>query len=309
MRRRRDSGGQKFQRGAFVSYRYRVLDVFTRHALEGNPLAVFPDSPALPTETMQKIARELNLSETVFVTPASRPDCVARLRIFTPGRELDFAGHPTVGTAFVLLDEGRTPQGASEFLLEENVGPVPIRVEVEQGASLIWLTTPPIRHGPKYDRKLCAQAIGLDVDELFEAEPQLLSAGNPVIFIPIKQAEAVDRAWLDAGGLARLKKQHDESALVLVFAPVSAGAYSRVFAPDHGVTEDPATGSATGPLARFMMDHGLVGDKDGTEFVSEQGVKMGRSSFLRVRIQGDNALNGIAVGGHVTPIIDATMKL
>ena len=291
-----------------MSYRYRVLDVFTRRALEGNPLAVFPDNLNLPTETMQKIAKELNLSETVFVMAATRAGCVARLRIFTPARELEFAGHPTIGTAFLLVDEGRT-QGASQFLLEENVGPVPIRVDSADGVPLIWLTTPPIRYGPKYDRKLCAAAIGLTSNDLLDAEPQLLSTGNPALFIPVKDPEAVDRAWLDAGGMTQLKKHHNESVLVFVFAPVPSGAYSRMFGPDHGVSEDPATGSATGPLARFMMDHRLIADRDGTEFVSEQGAKMGRRSLLRVRIYGDNGANGIAVGGHVTPIIEATMTL
>ena len=100
----------------YEKLRYRVVDVFTEHALEGNPLAVFPDASAIDGATMQKIARELNLSETTFVLPAMNPDCAARVRIFTPSKEMLFAGHPTVGTSFVLLDEGIVPKGTGHFL-------------------------------------------------------------------------------------------------------------------------------------------------------------------------------------------------
>src|ERR1700691_3540683 len=111
------------------SFRYSVIDVFTTESLAGNPLAVFPDSSAIDETTMQKIARELNLAETAFVLPATRKDCAARVRIFTPAKEMAFAGHPTVGTAFVLLQEKIVASNVSAFLLEEQVGPVPLRIE------------------------------------------------------------------------------------------------------------------------------------------------------------------------------------
>ena len=133
-----------------AQYRYRVVDVFTEHALEGNALAVFPDASGLDGETMLKIARELNLSETTFVTPASRADCAVQVRIFTPSREMIFAGHPTVGTSFVLLDEGLVPKGSERFMLEEKIGPVPVRVEAGERPR-IWLTTPPIQPGRRFD--------------------------------------------------------------------------------------------------------------------------------------------------------------
>src|SRR5450755_194009 len=112
-----------------AQYRYRVVDVFTETALEGNPLAVFPDASGIDDGTMQKIARELNLSETVFVVPVTRGDCAARIRIFTSTMEMLFAGHPTVGASSVLLEEGLVPKEAGQFLLEEKVGPVAVRVE------------------------------------------------------------------------------------------------------------------------------------------------------------------------------------
>jgi len=122
------------------SYRYTVVDVFTTEVLKGNALAVLPDASGLDATTMQKIAREFNLTETVFVLPATRQDCAAALRIFTPARELPFAGHPTVGGAFVLLEKGIVPKNSSAFAVEEQIGAVPIRVDGGP-RPMIWLRT------------------------------------------------------------------------------------------------------------------------------------------------------------------------
>src|SRR5215471_6464025 len=150
------------------SYRYRIVDVFTEMPLEGNALAVFPDATDLDTEHMQKIARELNLSETTFVVPSSRPDCAVGVRIFTPTREMLFAGHPTIGTSFVLLEEGIVPANTEHFVLDEKVGPVPIRMEKGQ-RPFIWLRTPPIRERKLFDPTVCAEVLGLQVDDLLPA--------------------------------------------------------------------------------------------------------------------------------------------
>jgi trans-2,3-dihydro-3-hydroxyanthranilate isomerase len=282
------------------AYRYRVVDVFTRNPLEGNPLAVFPDAEAIDEAVMQKIARELNLSESVFLVPATRPGCAVRARIFNPACEMLFAGHPTVGASFVLLDEGIVPRDSQKFVLDEKIGPVPIRVEAGD-RPLIWLTTPPIEAKNTFDRATCARALGLEVSDLLDFPPQLLTAGNPNIYIPLKSKEAVDRAALDSSGAALLKNSSDGRVCVFVFTPVADGAYSRMFAPDYGIAEDPATGSATGPLAAYMMQHGMVTQK---RFVSEQGTKMGRRSLLHVAIQADGSID---VGGYVTPLVEATM--
>src|SRR5258708_21438153 len=154
-------------------FRYRVVDVFTQRTLEGNPLAVFPEAAGLDTTTMQRIAKELNLSETTFVFPPSRKDCVANVRIFTPMQEMKFAGHPTVGTSYVLLDEGVVPKGSREFILEEKIGPLPIRVDLGE-SPLIWLTTPPIVEKTTFDRAMCASALGLKLSDLKDVAPQLL---------------------------------------------------------------------------------------------------------------------------------------
>jgi trans-2,3-dihydro-3-hydroxyanthranilate isomerase len=291
-----------------AAYRYRVVDVFTEVPLEGNPLAVFPDASGIDDATMQKIARELNLSETTFVLPARRAGCAAFVRIFTPGRELRFAGHPTIGTAFVLRDEGIVPPTSERFALEEGIGPVPVRVEAGERPR-IWLETPPIRFGGSFDRARCARALGLETSDLLELPPELVSAGNPAVFVPARGRDAVDRAWLDPTAARDLRGDDGEPACVFVFAPTPEGAYSRMFAPEYGVAEDPATGSMTGPLAAYMMRHRLVASGSGTRFVSEQGVKMRRRSILHVEVRGEGGADGIDVGGHVAPLVEATIKI
>ena len=293
-----------------ITLRYRVVDVFTSTPLEGNPLAVFPDAAGLDPSAMQKIARELNLSETTFVVPPTRPDCAARIRIFTPFREMVFAGHPTIGTAFVLLDEQKVQTTDNRFSLQEEVGPVPVRVDPESSSGespKIWLTTPPIQFGRKYDPLACALALTLDVsDVLPDVEPQWASAGSPKIFIPLRDQAAVDRAVLDPAGFAKLKSPENAPVCIFLFTPTTMGAYSRMFAPDHGIAEDPATGSATGPLAAYMMQNNLIRCENKREFISEQGTKMGRRSILYIRILNENE---IEVGGHVAPLVEATMTL
>lgn len=291
-----------------ASYRYRVVDVFTDRPLEGNSLAVFVDARGLDGATMQRIARELNLSETTFVLPPTLDDCAAAVRIFTPGKEMLFAGHPTIGTSWVLLDEGIVPRGADRFVLEEKVGPVAIRVDAGE-RPLIWLRTPPIEFGRTYDRTACAETLGLDAGDLLDVAPQLVSAGNPTIFVAVNDRDAVDRASVDLQQLERLKAADVEPSCTFVFTPTAEGAYSRMFAPEYGILEDPATGSSTGPLAAFMMRHGLVSSAAGTRFVSEQGTKMGRRSILHVAIHGEGGADGIDVGGCVTPVATAEMML
>src|SRR5579864_133700 len=290
------------------SFRYRVVDVFTTKPLEGNPLAVFPEARGLDEVTMQSIARELNLAETAFVVPPRREGCIAGVKIFTPRKEMEFAGHPTVGTSFVLLEEGIVEKDRTEFLLDEKVGPVPVRIEPGE-RPMIWLRTPPIHDGRRFAPSLCAQVLGLDHAQLLGVPPQLLSAGNPTVLIALRDRHAVDRAWLDLNGAKALMGGDSEPTCVFVFTPTPDGAYSRMFAPEYGVPEDPATGSSTGPLAEFMMRHGLVSQADGTQFVSEQGTKMGRRSILHVRIHGEHGANGIEIGGVVTPLAEATLTL
>ncbi len=289
------------------SWDYRIVDVFTEVSLQGNALAVFHDAAGLDDATMQKVARETNLSETTFVFAPERDAAAARVRIFTPMYELPFAGHPTVGTAWVLRECGKVSREQSRFILDENIGPVKIRVDDED---LIWLVTPPIRTLGDYDRTLCAATVGLDLADLLDEVPcQNVSAGNPTIFVPLRDKETVDRAKVDTVALRRLLAEESDPTCIFVFSPTEQGAYSRMFANDLGIVEDPATGSATGPLAAFMVAHGLIGGADGTRLISEQGTKMGRRSILHILIDGERGARGIEIGGHVTPVARATLTL
>lgn len=152
------------------------------------------------------------------------------------------------------------------------------------------------------DPAICAKSLGLPVSDLADLPPQILSAGNPCVYIAVKDKATVDRARLRSSD--PLKAVPDDLLCVFVFAPTPEGVYSRMFAPEHGVVEDPATGSVTGPLAVYLRKHGLVSDKPGTRFVSEQGTKMGRRSILHVQVEGES----IEVGGYVTALVEATMR-
>jgi trans-2,3-dihydro-3-hydroxyanthranilate isomerase len=271
--------------------------------LAGNPLAVLPSASGLDERTMQRIAREFNLSETAFVLPATREDCAARVRIFSPTKEMAFAGHPTIGTAFVLLQEQIVPRNCSVFLLEEPVGPVLVRIEGDQ-APLIWLRTPAIHAGKSFANDLCAEVLGLGAQDLLPTNPQLLSAGNPTLIIAARDKPAVDRSWLDLAGMKRLKGTEREPMCVFLFTPTPDGVYARMFAPEYGIPEDPAAGSSVGPLASYMIQNHMVSGCAGTRFVCEQGTQMGRRSLLHVDIQGPDH---IYVGGHVTAVAEGML--
>lgn len=287
---------------------YHVVDVFTTTPLEGNPLAVFPDGSELEGRMMQRIARELNLSETTFILPKESHDGTTRVRIFTPAAELDFAGHPTIGTAYMLRRLGIVAPAAKRFALQENVGPISVRVD-DGDEPILWLTTPPIQHLGELPHELCARALSLAADQLLAGVPcEVLSAGTAVMFVAVKDHAIVDAAQLDSSAFDELVRGRDARALFF-FAPVESGAYARMFAPLLGIAEDPATGGATGPLAAFMMKHGLVRNADGTRFLNEQGTKMGRRSLLHVFVHGENGKDGIEVGGHTTHVASATLHL
>lgn len=292
-----------------MDFAYHVVDVFTTTPMQGNALAVFPDASGMDSATMQCVARELNLSETTFILPRESQDGATRVRIFTPAAELPFAGHPTIGTAFVMRRLGIVDSHATTFALNENVGRVPIRVDAGDDP-ILWLTTPTIRKLAEYSRERCARALTLSADRLATGVPcEQLSAGSPLIFVAVKEPADVDAAQLDGAVFADLARPSREPTSIFVFSPVRGGAYSRMFGPQLGIIEDPATGGATGPLAAFMMKHGLAAAADGTTFVSEQGVKMGRRSLLHVLVHGENGREGIEVGGNVVHVAEGTMRL
>lgn len=299
------------------SYRFVQVDVFTDRVFGGNPLAVFLDGRGLDEGVMQQIAREMNLSETVFLLPPSRPDFAAALRIFTPAREVPFAGHPTIGTAWVLAAHGLVARGASRFVLEEKIGPVSVELEGDPARpDFIWMAQQDAVFDPALDnRHAVANALGLAESDLWTGAPiQPVSTGNKFLFVPLRDRDAVDRAVLDVRAI--LATLGDRPRIgIFVFAPdpdPKAGrVYSRMFAPHtSGVPEDPATGSAGGPLGAYLVRHGLVARADPVRIVSEQGTRMGRQSFVHIRlaVRGE-AITDIRVGGGTVPVLSGELQV
>jgi trans-2,3-dihydro-3-hydroxyanthranilate isomerase len=278
----------------------RVVDVFTEKPLAGNQLAVVLDGRGISSELMQRIASEMNFSETTFVLPPDDASHAAKVRIFTPVGELPFAGHPTIGTAWVLAHEGVVADGAVEFVLEEKVGPVAVR----RDGNSIWMTHPPASFGEVIPHARVAEALGIEVGEIVADVPaQVVTTGNPFMFVALRDTAAVDRAIHDRAGLDKLLGKHAHG---LYFFAVhgTARLYSRMFAPDR---EDPATGSAAGPLGAFAVKYGLVERASKVSIVSEQGVKMGRHSVIHIELSyGEDATDipsRIEVGGSVMPVL------
>ena len=299
------------------SYRFVQVDVFTDRVFGGNPLAVLLDARGLDDAVMQKIAREMNLSETVFLFPPSRPDCAAALRIFTPAREIPFAGHPTIGTTWVLAVHGLAPKGAARFVLEERVGPIPVELEGNPSRpDFIWMKHPDATFDPALpNRDAVARALGLTEADLRPGAPiQPGSTGSKFLFVPLRDPAAVDRAVLDARAFLDVMGDRPHIG-VFVFAPdPDSGAgrvYSRMFAPHtSGIPEDPATGSASGPLGAYLVLNGLVRKGAEVRIVSEQGTKMGRQSFIHIRLamQGEE-ITEIRVGGSVVPVLEGELRI
>ncbi|MEA2573317.1 MAG: trans-2,3-dihydro-3-hydroxyanthranilate isomerase [Chloroflexia bacterium] len=307
-------------------YQFMQVDVFTDKALAGNPLAVFLDGEGLSDAEMQGIAREMNLSETTFVLPADSVEHAARVRIFTPAHELPFAGHPTIGTAFVLATKGLLQGKATEIILEEGIGPVPVRFEGSvEAPGFIWMQHGEASFGNPYvNRAEFALALGLHEPDLLPGAPVVSgSTGRPFLFVPLRNRATVDRAVLDVPKLLRCFG-NAEPLGVFVFAPDSdnlqgfaglAGkVYSRMFAPHtSNVPEDPATGGASGPLGAYLVKYALV--KSGhlvgeLRILSEQGTKMGRQSFVHIRMRSrENGSYSIEVGGNVVPVAEGVLCL
>jgi trans-2,3-dihydro-3-hydroxyanthranilate isomerase len=292
------------------------VDVFTDRIFGGNQLAVFPAPAGLSEAEMQAIAREMNFSETTFVFEPTRPDALARVRIFTGTRELPFAGHPTLGTAWVLANQGRVPAGHAEFALEERIGPVAVRLEGDLAApSTIWMSHRPAEFGPPLaNRAEVAEALCLTTEDLLVDQPLVVgSTGVPFLYVPLSTPEAVDRVVANMRALGQAAP--GDQLGVFVFAPDPdrgpGRVYSRMFAGDTlGITEDAATGGASGALGAYVAERRLVEPGEKGEIVSLQGNRMGRPSAVRIRLelrQGRAA--AIQVGGSVVPVLEGTLTL
>ena len=285
---------------------YHLLDVFTDRQFGGNQLAVFPDPPDdLPAKTMQKIAKELNLSETTFVLPSTDPDCDCRLRIFTPAAELPMAGHPTVGTAYLLARLGALGRiaDAKTIIFQEGIGPIAVTIRADENGepSDVWMKQPIPQFLDIYeDRASIAEILSLAVADLEDGAPiQVLSSGLPFLFVVLNSLEAIQRIRLRQDKWAeRLAGTPAENVFVTTTdtACEDSTVHSRMFAPALGISEDPATGSASGPLGAYLMKYGFSPHGD---MVSEQGFEMGRPSFIHIEVRrSEDEFTHVAIGGQ-----------
>jgi trans-2,3-dihydro-3-hydroxyanthranilate isomerase len=285
---------------------YRIVDVFTDRIFGGNPLAVFLDGRSLTDAEMQSVAREMNLSESTFVLPARDSNNHFKIRIFTPRGELPMAGHPTIGTAFVLAREGMfklTPEIA-HLRLEENIGLIPVDIHVKSGSpEMIWMTQPRPQFGPRVlNRESAAEMLSLNAHDIDDKLPiEIVSCGVRYPIVPVRTLAAIRRLRFRADVAHRELARHSNSeALVFTTETENAGSavHSRMFAPEFGVPEDPATGSAAGPLGAYLVKYGVLKAEPTAEMVNEQGFEMGRPSFLHVRITRDgDEITNVQVGG------------
>ena len=296
---------------------FRTLDVFTTETFGGNPLAVVMDGQGLSTEEMQTIAAEFNLSETTFVLPAEDAANDAHVRIFTPKAELPFAGHPTVGTAIVLAGEKHGGAYETELQLEMKVGLVRVKVSRQAGeAAYAQFSAAALPEDGEAAPSVAATAaaIGLTEGDIgFERHTvRTAVAGNAFVFVPVKHMEALSRAWPD---MTAWRAAGFPDGTVGVFAYTRGGEgpeadwRGRMYGPDHGIMEDPATGSAVATFPGQV--HACENLADGThKWMIEQGYEMGRPSQLYVEADiAGGEITAVRVGGHAVPVIEGQLTV
>lgn len=302
-----------------MRYRFITCDVFTDRRFGGNPLAVLPEAAGLPPELMQQVAREFNYSETAFVLPAEQGHD-RRVRIFTPGREVPFAGHPNVGTAFVLASSGEFgPVDALEVTFEEIAGPVPVSVQRRDG-DRIWceLRAPEaLSLGPTLPVAAVAEAVGLTPQDIVvdRHTSQVASVGLEFVVAELVDLSALERARPDSAAFERLVQAGAAAGYVHLYVRLDppgtdeVAIRARMFAPLDGVAEDPATGSANCALAGLLAS--LDPDPDGDfAWRIAQGVEMGRPSLLEARARKvDGQVSDVWIGGESVLVSEGTITV
>lgn len=293
---------------------FKHVDVFASKPLQGNPLAVFSDAADSSGEEMQSIAREFNLSETTFVSNPTSSEANYKMRIFTPGMELPFAGHPSIGTAYVLAKEGRRfPLTKPVTHVNQEIGIGVLALEIEYDGSKIGRVD--MTQGtPKMGRKVedlqrLADLLRIAVKDIegTRLSPQVSSTGVNQLMVPISRLSVVSKLRPDLNGLVDFAKEMECEAGVYIFTRETideeADVHARFFAPDVGVSEDPATGSAAGALGAYLA-HSQSLPHDNGKFIVEQGIEIGRPSTIHVQtLQGVGGLV-VKVGGNVVDVIE-----
>jgi trans-2,3-dihydro-3-hydroxyanthranilate isomerase len=290
--------------------KFYQADVFTGDPFGGNPVAVFPDAQGLSDYQLQQIAREMNLSETVFVLPPTDGAAVVRLRIFTPTQELPFAGHPVLGTFYVLAQLGliAATDGVTRVMQECNIGLFPVELHAREGeVTLVVMTQPkPEFLGPvgaMEDVYQIARALGLPKYVITDMKwpIEVVSTGLPVIIVPMRTLTAVRSIQPDPSAIMDLCSRFGANGLMAfttVTVEPSATVHARMFAPSIGILEDPATGSASGALGAYLVQNGVVDVAPTTEIVIEQGYEIERPSQILVRVESDDdIIQTVKVGG------------
>lgn len=283
-----------------LSAQYYLLDVFTDEKYGGNPLAIFPDARMISEHLFPKIARELNLSETVFLFPPEKSENYS-MRIFTPGGELPTAGHPTVGTAYYLSREIEHPaNGTLQITLNQKIGNVEVFVAfVNNIPELVTMHQPLPEFGPRHDEKKAAIAdmLSLTPDELGDLPIQEVSCGNNTLIVPVRSTKELSKIAIKTDQWKQLKKETGDAFLyVFTTKGVKNGdVQGRMFAPEIGIAEDPATGSANGPLACYLTAHGIIS----MPAKSLQGYEMGRPSqlYLDTATDEEGKISEVKVAG------------
>lgn len=310
----------KLRFGVMMARPYAILDVFTETPLEGNPLAVVLEAEGINSSDMQRIAREFNLSETVFVLPPENPAHTAKLRIFTPTKELPFAGHPTVGSAVYLakrtLGEISEPSDIA-LLLEENIGLVRTGVLVQPGKTghaTFTLPSKPTFVSPTTSRVLIAEALSLHEEDIGfgKHKPAVYSAGNPFALVPLNSLDAVRhakpdlRVWEKAFSTG---DAHDAYVYCQGGETGNTSFHARMFGPFDGMPEDPATGSAVAAFAGAIMDFEKPEDGHQT-YIIEQGYEMGRPSNIMLELDvEDGDLFAARIGGSAIIVSEGKLYL
>jgi len=303
-------------------YRFVQADVFTEVIFGGNPVAVFPDAEGLSDDEMQKIAREMNLSETTFVLPPTDPRADVRVRFFTPNTELPFAGHPTIGTHVVLARLGRyTISGPVTRIWQQvRVGTLPVDLitDANGDTSRAVMTQDEARHGGVYqDKKQIARALGLEGRDIHPDLPaQVFSTGLPGLIIPLTSLEAIQRITLNVGlfnDICRSMSVTGAEVFTLETLDKAHHAHVRNFDPLVGVLEDPATGSMAGALGAYLLANHVFEFEHAastTHMVIEQGFEIDRPSLIEVEVDvREGAITEVRVGGQVVIVLEGELML
>ncbi len=303
-------------------YRFIQVDVFTDRPFGGNPLAVFPEAEGLTSEQMQKLAREMNLSETTFVLTPERPEADFKVRIFTPAKELPFAGHPVVGTHWVLAHLGRVTlsEPITQVRFELGVGVLPADLHVSGGQveRVVMTQDKPTFHAVLEDVADLAAGLGLPPESITQTglPVQVVSTGAPQMIVPIRslsEVQSLHAGSLNTTALNRACHAVDTNCVhvfTLETERPEATVHVRMFAPMLGVPEDPATGSSNGAMGAYLVHHRAVPVTEPTTYiVSEQGSEIGRPSTLYVEVDSQGGeISAVRVGGKVVPVAEGVVR-